>query len=87
MLFSAFSYLLLADFKAYADTQEQVNETYNDPYKWARMCLMNIASAGKFSADRTIEEYAREIWNVVPSYDIIPAPSEQPLAPSIGVDM
>jgi starch phosphorylase len=77
----------MADFKAYVESQDKVNSFYNDPYRWARMCLLNIASSGKFSADRTIEEYAREIWNMTPNYDVIPAPSEQPLAPSIGVDM
>ncbi|XP_045198011.2 glycogen phosphorylase, muscle form-like [Mercenaria mercenaria] len=80
-------YLLMADFKSYVESQDRVNALYNDPYRWARMCLLNIASSGKFSADRTIEEYAREIWNVTPNYDVIPAPSEQPLLPSIGVDM
>lgn len=75
----------MADFQSYIDCQERVNAAYNDSYKWARMCLLNIAAAGKFSADRTIEEYARDIWNMTPNYDAIPAPLEQPLAQSVDI--
>lgn len=82
-----FSYLIMADFEKYVDCQSRVDEVYSDPFRWARMCLLNIAASGKFSSDRTIEEYAREIWNVTPTYDVIPAPSEPPLAASVGVDM
>lgn len=77
----------MADFDKYVSCQAKVDEAYRDPVRWARMCLLNIAASGKFSSDRTIEEYARDIWHVVPNYDVIPAPSEQPLAPAIGVDM
>ncbi|XP_052809454.1 glycogen phosphorylase, muscle form-like [Mya arenaria] len=80
-------YLVMADFKAYIDCQARVEAAYQDPLKWSRTCLLNIAASGKFSADRTIEEYAREIWDVKPNYHVIPAPSERPLAESIGVDM
>lgn len=44
--------------------------------KWAEMAIMNIASSGKFSSDRTIAEYAREIWGVEPSWEKLPAPHE-----------
>ena len=54
--------MLCADFEAYIKCQQQVNEAYNDSDKWTRMALYNIASSGKFSTDRTIAEYAREIW-------------------------
>ncbi|EJW76422.1 hypothetical protein WUBG_12671, partial [Wuchereria bancrofti] len=47
-----------------------------DVDKWTRMALMNIASSGKFSTDRTIAEYAREIWDVVPGELKLPAPFE-----------
>lgn len=49
-----------------------------DTAKWNRMCLMNIATSGKFSSDRTIAEYAREIWGVEPSLEKLPAPYEGP---------
>lgn len=44
--------------------------------EWSRKCLLNIASAGKFSSDRTIAEYAREIWGVEPTWDKMPPPCE-----------
>jgi len=44
--------------------------------KWTQMCLLNIAAGGKFSSDRTISEYAREIWGVEPSRTKLPAPYE-----------
>ena len=46
------------------------------PQEWARKAILNIASSGKFSSDRTIAEYAREIWGVEPSWDKLPAPHE-----------
>lgn len=45
---------------------------------WLRMSLLNIAASGKFSSDRTIEQYAREIWGVEPMYNKLPAPYENP---------
>ncbi|XP_031559914.1 glycogen phosphorylase, muscle form-like [Actinia tenebrosa] len=56
-------FLLMADFDAYLKCQEQVSETYKSPKKWYTMALMNVASSGKFSSDRTIKQYAEEIWN------------------------
>lgn len=46
--------------------------------EWTKMAIMNIASSGKFSSDRTIAEYAREIWGVEPSWEKLPAPHEAP---------
>lgn len=46
--------------------------------KWLKMSLMNIASSGKFSTDRTITQYAREIWGIEPSHEKLPAPYENP---------
>ena len=57
-------YYLLADFKAFKEAQEEVFKAYQDETRWAKMCLMNIANAGIFSSDRTIMQYADEIWNI-----------------------
>jgi len=66
----------LADYDAYIAAQERVNSAYSDQFVWTKMCIMNIASSGKFSSDRTIAEYAREIWGVEPSWEKLPAPHE-----------
>jgi len=55
-------YFVLADFHDYMRAQEAVNEAYGDADQWARMCALNIANVGRFSADRTIMEYSRDIW-------------------------
>ncbi|CAH1738158.1 unnamed protein product [Aphis gossypii] len=70
-------FFLLADYQDYIKAQDKVNETYLDQNKWTRMCIRNIASSGKFSSDRTITEYAREIWGVEPSWEKLPAPHER----------
>jgi len=57
-------YFILADFESYAAAQRDVEAAYNDPKRWARMAMMNVANVGKFSSDRTIEEYAQEIWHL-----------------------
>ncbi|XP_014666944.1 PREDICTED: glycogen phosphorylase-like isoform X2 [Priapulus caudatus] len=69
-------FCLMADFAAYVKCQERVSEVYANPMAWARMCIMNIAASGKFSSDRTITEYAREIWGVEPNDVKLPAPNE-----------
>jgi starch phosphorylase len=74
-------YLICADYADYIRCQERVSETFADTPKWTRMALMNIASCGKFSSDRTIEQYAREIWGVEPSREKLPAPHEEPEHP------
>ncbi|MSU66000.1 MAG: glycogen/starch/alpha-glucan phosphorylase [Opitutus sp.] len=60
-------YMLLADFRAYSDCQARVDLAYRDRVKWARMAILNTARMGKFSSDRTIREYAKEIWNLEPT--------------------
>ncbi len=60
------SYLLLADYRSYVDCQDRVAETWKDREKWTRMSIMNAAHMGKFSSDRTILEYAKDIWGVEP---------------------
>ncbi|MBD5408105.1 MAG: glycogen/starch/alpha-glucan phosphorylase [Treponema sp.] len=57
-------YYLLADFDAYCKAQEEVNRRYKDQTAWAKSCLINIANAGKFSSDRTIEDYVKDIWHL-----------------------
>lgn len=59
-------FLLMADFDAYLKCQERVSEAYQDPDHWFSMAIHNVASSGKFSSDRTIQQYAEEIWNVKP---------------------
>ncbi|MBQ1598828.1 MAG: glycogen/starch/alpha-glucan phosphorylase [Lachnospiraceae bacterium] len=58
------TYFNLKDFRSYADTQDRISETYKDEEKWAKMALLNIASVGKFSSDRTIQEYVDDIWHL-----------------------
>jgi starch phosphorylase len=59
-------YLVLADFRRYSDCQARVDAAYRDPAQWARMAILNTARMGKFSSDRTIREYAKEIWSLQP---------------------
>ena len=57
-------YFSLADFRSYAAAQERVEAAYRDEKRWARMAMMNVACCGKFSSDRTIEEYVKDIWHL-----------------------
>jgi len=59
-------YLLLADFDAYLDAQSEVDRLYMNPEQWARKSILNTAGMGKFSSDRTIAEYADDIWKIEP---------------------
>lgn len=59
-------YYVLYDFRKYAEAQEKIDRDYRDRLGWARKCLANLANSGYFSSDRTIGEYAREIWNIDP---------------------
>jgi starch phosphorylase len=59
-------YYVLQDFKSYKDAQAKINKAYMDKERWAVMAINNTASSGKFSSDRTIRQYADEVWNVKP---------------------
>ncbi len=60
------TYMHLADLTAYTQAQERVAALFADPQAWARKAILNVAAAGKFSSDRSIQEYAREIWHAEP---------------------
>ena len=57
-------YYVLADFDAYAAAHEKALAAYADKTAWAKSCLLNIANSGKFSSDRTIEDYVRDVWKL-----------------------
>jgi starch phosphorylase len=57
-------WLTAADFRSYVDTQQRVADAYHDQEKWVRMSIKNTAASGKFSSDRTILDYNRDIWNL-----------------------
>ena len=57
-------YFILADFRAYVAAQEKVEEAYRDEKRWARMAMMNTACSGKFTSDRTIQEYVDDMWHL-----------------------
>ncbi|MGD8336922.1 MAG: glycogen/starch/alpha-glucan phosphorylase [Desulfobacterales bacterium] len=59
-------YLLFADYRSYVEAQEQVSFAYEDPAKWTRMSILNVARMGKFSSDRSIKEYCDKIWKTHP---------------------
>ena len=56
----------LADLKSYLEADQRLTELYADADAWTRKAMLNVASSGKFSSDRTIAQYATEIWNVKP---------------------
>lgn len=60
------TYCLLADFRSYIDMQDKVDELYLQPQEWTKKAVLNVARMGKFSSDRTIKQYANEIWHIEP---------------------
>ena len=66
-------YFILKDFASYAQAHREIDAAYGDKKRWARMAMMNTACAGKFSSDRTIEEYVRDIWRL----DRVELPTEE----------
>jgi len=59
-------YMLLADYQSYLDTQQRVSDAYLDPVNWTRMSILNSARVGRFSSDRSVREYCRDIWHINP---------------------
>jgi len=59
-------YFVLADFQSYIDCQKKVSKVWADPAQWTKMSILNTARMGRFSSDRTIREYSRDIWRVQP---------------------
>ncbi len=59
-------YLLLADYQSYVDRQDEVDQIFGDQKRWTRMSILNVARMGKFSSDRAVREYCRDIWQVQP---------------------
>ena len=64
LLYKNDEYLLLIDFADYIRAQKEIERLYQDRHHWAKMCLINIAKSGYFSSDRTIQEYADDIWKI-----------------------
>jgi starch phosphorylase len=58
------SFMVLADYQSYIDSQDQVSRTYRQESNWTHMSILNVARLGKFSSDRAIREYCRDIWNI-----------------------
>jgi starch phosphorylase len=72
LIYGGDPFFVLADYRDYVETQEAVSKLYSDSELWTRKSILNVARMGKFSSDRTITEYAREIWNLKP----VPIPEE-----------
>jgi starch phosphorylase len=70
-------FFVLADFRAYVECQRRVARAWKDPDSWSRTAILNVAAMGRFSSDRSIRDYARDVWQVEP-VDVL-----HPEAPSI----
>ena len=57
-------YFILADFRSYAEAHRKIEKLYRDEKGWAKMAILNTACSGKFSSDRTIQEYVDDIWHL-----------------------
>jgi len=66
LLYRGDQYRHLADLGSYVEAQERLGQRYEDQTAWAKMAILNTARSGRFSSDRTIAEYARDIWQAVP---------------------
>lgn len=61
----------LADFKSYIECQDKIEALYDNSTEWTKKCVLNIAAAGKFSSDRAILEYSKQVWGVEPTYETL----------------
>ncbi|MGH2416241.1 MAG: glycogen/starch/alpha-glucan phosphorylase, partial [Microcystaceae cyanobacterium] len=59
-------YMLFADYESYIDCQDKVSQAYQDRDRWTRMSILNVARIGKFSSDRSIQDYSQDIWKINP---------------------
>jgi starch phosphorylase len=59
-------YMLMADYESYVEAQDDVGQAYQDAEHWTRMSIINVARMGRFSSDRAVREYCRDIWHVGP---------------------
>ncbi|MEW6752411.1 MAG: glycogen/starch/alpha-glucan phosphorylase, partial [Candidatus Latescibacterota bacterium] len=66
LLHSGDPFMVMADYQSYVDCQQQVSQAYRDVERWTRMAILNCARVGLFSSDRTIREYASQIWHAEP---------------------
>ena len=69
-------FMLCADYQSYLDSQAEVDRAYRDPHHWSRMSILNVARIGKFSSDRSILDYCRDIWKVEPGQVEIKTPCD-----------
>jgi len=76
-------YFLLKDFHAYCDAQHRVDSAYQDTQRWRKVSLMNIANAGKFSADETVRNYAADIWQIDPLFAHVKEPNAASLTETV----
>ena len=73
-------YFILKDFKSYAEAQKRVEAAYRDEKNWAKSAILNVACSGKFTSDRTIQEYVDEIWHL----DKVVIPEKKAVAPAVA---
>ncbi|MCI0617144.1 glycogen/starch/alpha-glucan phosphorylase, partial [bacterium] len=67
-LLSRDEFMLMADFQPYIECQSRVSDAYQDQNVWTRMSILNVARMGKFSSDRSIQEYCERIWKIKPTW-------------------
>uniref|UniRef100_A0A673BVA9 Alpha-1,4 glucan phosphorylase n=1 Tax=Sphaeramia orbicularis TaxID=375764 RepID=A0A673BVA9_9TELE len=87
MLLNHDRFKVFADFESYVSCQDRVSLLFQNPRAWTQMVIRNIASSGKFSSDRTIRQYATEIWGVEPSDVTIPPPNEPPFKETVHIQV
>jgi glycogen phosphorylase len=67
-LLSRDEFMLMVDFQPYVECQSRASDAYQDPKVWARMSILNVARMGKFSSDRSVQEYCEQIWKISPTW-------------------